>query len=357
MKRQARRFLSLGFVASALSVALFGFPIVTQAAQVLLAPTVTTNKGCRETGQDPLFAAGEKINVSFRIGSASTSHASASIFDHTTDGRLVILSFGTVSTNQTFTFAARVAGPAGDEQLILRAVAGSASANSSPCTFTISGAPPATVTPYVTRTPTATRTPASATRTPIPGDLTGDLHTSRGCREDGDSATFAVGEKITLVFRLDSDTSSAALASIAGATTILSFGAVPTNVPLLVSGRVGPPEGLHTLRLRGSLGGPQTVLDTCSFLVIGGAFSTPTPKPTRTRTPTRTFTPVPGACVGACTNPGMVSVTDLLTVIQIAAGQVTLSACPSADPNGDDQVSLEEVLQAVNNALDGCPGT
>jgi hypothetical protein len=26
-----------------------------------------------------------------------------------------------------------------------------------------------------------------------------------------------------------------------------------------------------------------------------------------------------------------------------------------ADANGDDQVSLDEVLQAVNNALDGCP--
>ena len=167
MKRQARRFLSLGFIASALSVALFGLPVVAQAAQVALAPTVTTNKGCRETGQDPVFAVGERINVSFRIGSASTSHASASIFDHTTDGRLVILSFGTVSTNQTFTFEARVAGPAGDEQLILRAVAGSASANSSPCTFTVSGAPPATVTPYVTRTPTATRLPLGATHTPI----------------------------------------------------------------------------------------------------------------------------------------------------------------------------------------------
>jgi hypothetical protein len=353
MKSQARRFLSLGFLASALSVVLFGHPVAGQAAQVL-APTVTTNKGCRETGQNPVFSIGERINVSFRIGSASTAHASASIFDHTTDGRLVILSFGTVSTNQTFTFAARVAGPAGDEQLILRAVAGSASANSSPCTFTVGGAPPATITPHVTRTPTPTRTPRS-THTPITADLTGDLHTSRGCREDGDSATFAVGEAITLIFRLDSDTSSAALASIAGAQTILSFGAVPTNVPLLVSGRVGPPAGLHTLRLRGSLGGPQTVLDTCSFLVTGDVFPTPTFKPTRTRTPTRTFTPVPGACVGACTNPGMVSVNDLLTVIQIAAGQITLSACPSADPNGDDQVSLDEVLQAVNNALDGCP--
>ena len=48
---------------------------------------------------------------------------------------------------------------------------------------------------------------------------------------------------------------------------------------------------------------------------------------------------------------------DLLTVIQIAAGQLPVSACPAADPNGDDQVSLEEVLQAVNNALDGCPGS
>jgi hypothetical protein len=134
-------------------VALFGLPVATQAAQVLLAPTVTTNKGAaRRVGIRCLPPA--RRSREFPHRQRKHSHASASIFDHTSDGRLIILSFGTVSTNQTFTFAARVAGPAGDEQLILRAVAGSASANSSPCTFTISGAPPATVTPYVTRTPT-----------------------------------------------------------------------------------------------------------------------------------------------------------------------------------------------------------
>ncbi len=49
------------------------------------------------------------------------------------------------------------------------------------------------------------------------------------------------------------------------------------------------------------------------------------------------------------------TVNDLLTVIEIAAGRASIAACPLADSNGDQQVSLEEVLQAVNNALDGCP--
>ena len=358
MKSSARQF-ALKCALATISAMLLALPV---AAQVLV-PQITTNKGCQETGDDPVFAIGERITVSFRVGSASVGSASASIVDHTTNGQIVVLSFGQVATNVTYAFKATVGGPAGDETLVLRAARNGASTDSSPCSFTVAGAPPPTGSPHPTRTPTATKTPSSATPTrTVNSDLTGELHTSRGCREDGDSATFAIGEPITLALRLDSNSSPAAFASIVnslpnGVQTVISFGALPTNLPLLIGGRVGPPPGVHTLRLRGAISGPQMLLDTCSFLVAGGPLSTPTHHPTRTRTPTRTFTPVPGACVGACAQPGMVTVNDLLTVIQIAAGQMPVSACPSADPNHDGQVSLEEVLQAVNNALDGCPGS
>jgi hypothetical protein len=362
MKGQTRRIppLRLLHAAFTLSCAVMLASVVQ--AQVLV-PQLTTNKGCQETGDDPVFAVGEQVAVNFRVGSASASQAAMSIIDHTTGGQVAVFAFGQLQTNVTFTFRARVAGPSGTETLVLRAKTQTVTTDSGPCSFTVGPAPP-TGSPAATRTPTATRTPQPATRTPTPGggDLTGDLHTSRGCREDGDAATFAVGERITISLRLDSDTSSTARASLLntrpnGLQTLISFGTLPTNVPLLIDGQVGPPAGVHTLRLRGAISGSQTTLDTCSFLVSGSAFPTFTPKPTRTTTPTRTMTPLPGPCVGACTQPNAVSVTDLLTVIKIAAGEAPLSDCPSADPNDDQQVSLEEVLQAVNNALDGCPGT
>lgn len=332
-----------------------------------LEPQLTTNKGCRETGQDPVFAVGESIGLTFRIGSTSLSQASAAILDSTPDNRVTVISFGRVATNQTFAFSARIGGATGIETLVLRAESPGLATQRRTCSFTVvAGAPTATRTASRTRTPTRTPTPfGSATRTRTPsGDVSGTLSTNRGCREDGDVATYAIGESILVSFRLASDTQSRATASIVdtranGLTTVFALGSIPTNVPLSFGGRVGAPNGVHTLRLRVG----NATVDTCSFLVSGSAAPTATRSPsktptaTRTRTASRTFTatPIPSACTGACSGGAMVSVNDLLTVIEIAAGRTPLSACPVADANGDLQVSLDEVLQAVNNALDGCP--
>ncbi len=342
-----------------------------------LDPQLATNKGCQETGQDPSFAVGEQIRVTFRIDSSSLSEAAASILDYTPDGRIAIISFGAVATNRTYSFLGRIGGAAGVETLVLRATSPGVTTQRSSCTFTVAGGTPAaTRTSTRTRTPTPSRTPqgsATVTRTPG-GDLSGELTTTRGCRENGDTATFAIGESIIVSLRLASDSAPRADASVvdmrgSSAQTVFSFGSVPTNVPLSFGGRVGAPIGVHTLRLRASLSGfgTQQTLDTCSFLVEGAAATptrtasrtrtpTRTPSAMRTRTPTRTATPLPGTdrCIGACTDGVTVSVNDLLTVIEIAAGRTALAACPVADADGDDQVSLDEVLQAVNNALDGC---
>lgn len=355
----------------ALFVALF-VPLFALAASVgradaqQLVPQLTTNKGCQESGDNPVFAVGERLTISFRIGSSSLAQAKASLVDYAPNDRVTVFSFGQVATNRTYNFAARIGGSMGREQLVLRAEATGATTQRDTCTFTVSdGPPPATRTRTVARTPTPTRTPGNPTATRTPGeDLSGVVRTNRGCREDGDSAIFAVDDRIIINLRLDSDTRSQANASLLvtrpnGVQTVISFGSLPTNVPLSFAGTVGPPNGVHELRLRA---GTRT-LDICSFLVGGSAPPTATRSATRTRTPSRTatrpptatVTPIPAVCVGACTMTNIVSVNDLLTVIEIAAGRRPLSDCPSANPNGDQQVSLDEVLQAVTNALEGCP--
>jgi hypothetical protein len=52
----------------------------------------------------------------------------------------------------------------------------------------------------------------------------------------------------------------------------------------------------------------------------------------------------------------MVTVDDLLTVIDIALGHLPPSLCPLGNTNGDDQITVDEILVAVNNALSSCPG-
>lgn len=210
-----------------------------------LAPQLTTNKGCQESGDDPIFAVGERLTISFRIGSSSLTQAKATLVDYAPNDRVTVFSFGWVATNRTYNFAARIGGSMGEERLVLRAEAAGVTTQRDTCTFTVSdGPPPATRTRTVTRTPTPTRTPGNPTATRTPGDLSGLVRTDRGCREAGDAAIFAVGDRIIVSLRLDSDTRSQANASLAvtrpnGVRTVISFGALPTNVPLSFAATVG----------------------------------------------------------------------------------------------------------------------
>jgi uncharacterized delta-60 repeat protein len=78
------------------------------------------------------------------------------------------------------------------------------------------------------------------------------------------------------------------------------------------------------------------------------------PVPTWTPPPSATATPV--LCVGDCDRDGRVTVDDILTMVNIALGNTSVTDCLPGDANSDDTVTAEEILAAVNNALDGCPG-
>ncbi|MCX8072757.1 MAG: hypothetical protein N3C12_09935 [Candidatus Binatia bacterium] len=56
-------------------------------------------------------------------------------------------------------------------------------------------------------------------------------------------------------------------------------------------------------------------------------------------------------CLGDCNGDQQVTVDEIITMVNIALGAQQVSACPVADPNGDNQVTIDEIIQAVNSLL------
>ena len=51
----------------------------------------------------------------------------------------------------------------------------------------------------------------------------------------------------------------------------------------------------------------------------------------------------------------MVTVADLLTLVDIDLGNAGFAACPLGHAGSDGAVSVDEIVRAVVNSLDGCP--
>lgn len=64
---------------------------------------------------------------------------------------------------------------------------------------------------------------------------------------------------------------------------------------------------------------------------------------------------VPNGCIGNCNYSSGVTVDEILTMVNIALGNASISSCYAGDANGDLQITVDEILRAVNNALNGCP--
>jgi len=47
-------------------------------------------------------------------------------------------------------------------------------------------------------------------------------------------------------------------------------------------------------------------------------------------------------------------VDEILTLVNIALSNANLSTCVAGDANHDGQITVDEILTAVNNALTGC---
>jgi hypothetical protein len=59
-------------------------------------------------------------------------------------------------------------------------------------------------------------------------------------------------------------------------------------------------------------------------------------------------------CVGDCDRKSGVTVDEILTLVNIALGNVGMAECNSGDANHDNQITVDEILTAVDAALNGC---
>jgi photosystem II stability/assembly factor-like uncharacterized protein len=60
-------------------------------------------------------------------------------------------------------------------------------------------------------------------------------------------------------------------------------------------------------------------------------------------------------CIGDCAGDGQVTIDEVLTLVNIALGNAQVSACPHSIPSGA-AVNVALIIQAVDNALNGCGG-
>ena len=48
------------------------------------------------------------------------------------------------------------------------------------------------------------------------------------------------------------------------------------------------------------------------------------------------------------------TIDELITLVNIALGSANISACMAGDSNHDGQISIDEIIRAIDAALNGC---
>ena len=62
-------------------------------------------------------------------------------------------------------------------------------------------------------------------------------------------------------------------------------------------------------------------------------------------------------CRGDCNGNGVVSVEELVRLVNIALGGAAVTSCPPGDQNGDGQITIDELVAAVRALLENCSPT
>jgi hypothetical protein len=212
---------------------------------------------------------------------------------------------------------------------------------------TVTLGPTPTRTPHLSPTASATRT---ATLTPVPSPSASPTSTGTPTALPTSTPTFSASSTAT-------PTDTVTPAATASPTL------TPTNTatPSASETPSETPTGTATGTIVASATPTETPTATASATATPSPTAstplTPTPSatPTEPPTPTPTATAVTVACAGDCNKDRVVTVDELLVLVQIALGNDAITMCDPGDVNGDGQVTVDEILMAVGSALNGCP--
>jgi cysteine-rich repeat protein len=100
---------------------------------------------------------------------------------------------------------------------------------------------------------------------------------------------------------------------------------------------------------------PTPPLTATTTPLTATAIATVTPSSSATISPSPTATDGPAPCVGDCDGSATVSIGELVTGVSIALGLQSIDRCPAFDLSANGGVEINELISAVNNALNGCP--
>jgi cysteine-rich repeat protein len=67
-----------------------------------------------------------------------------------------------------------------------------------------------------------------------------------------------------------------------------------------------------------------------------------------------TATPTPVPCSGDCNQDRQVTIDEILDMVNIALDGTGVSTCRAGDRNGDDAIEVDEIIAAIDAALNGC---
>jgi hypothetical protein len=127
--------------------------------------------------------------------------------------------------------------------------------------------------------------------------------------------------------------------------------ATPAESPSATPVPTTPPGATATLVPTGTPGETATETSTPTAPVT---FTPAEATATETATLTPTATAPTPSCSGDCKGDDVVSIDDLLAMVNIALGNDEVATCEAGDQNQDGQISVDEILLAVDKALNGC---
>ena len=95
----------------------------------------------------------------------------------------------------------------------------------------------------------------------------------------------------------------------------------------------------------------------CADISIQGDSTTPTPTSSPNDmtpvTATATLTP-PLSCAGDCDDSGAVTINEIVALVGIAQDRRSIDRCEAGNTDGNEQITIDEILTAVDRALRGC---